>query len=79
MFLIPDVVQGRYFEGKISSPFGLPKCIREYELRNQGNLCLWYRNPGIFVESGFLSFGIQNSTQGIRNPANNWNPEYKFH
>ena len=32
-----------------------------------------------FVKSGLLSFGIQNSTQGIRNPANDWNPESKFH
>ena len=31
------------------------------------------------MESGFLSFGIQNSTQGIRNPASDWNPESKFH
>ena len=27
MFLIPNVVQGRYFEGEISNRFGLPKYI----------------------------------------------------
>ena len=26
-------------------------------------------------ESGILDFGIHDSTQGIRNPANVWNPE----
>ena len=26
-----------------------------------------------------LSFGIQNTAQGIRNPTNDWNPESKFH
>ena len=33
----------------------------------------------LFVESGILGFGIQNTTQGIRNPINYWNPESKFH
>ena len=71
MFLIPNVVQGRYFEGEISDRFGLPKYIRE-------SVC-GTEIQALFVESGFLSFGIQNSTQGIRNPANDWNPESKFH
>ena len=33
----------------------------------------------LFVESGILGFGIRNTAQGIRNPANDWNPESKFH
>ena len=32
-----------------------------------------------FTESGILGFGIQNETQGIRNPTNDWNPEFKFY
>ena len=74
MFLISSVVQGRYFEGEISNRFGLnglPKYIRE-------SVC-GTEIQAFFVESGFLSFGIQNSTQGIRNPASDWNPESKFH
>ena len=41
MFLIPNVVQGRYFEGKISNRFGLHKYVhvRESEFPNQGNFC----------------------------------------
>ena len=69
MFLISNVVQGRYFEGEISNRFGLnglPKYIRE-------SVC-GTEIQAFFVESGFLSFGIQNSTQGIRNPASDWNP-----
>ena len=31
------------------------------------------------MESGILGFGIWNSAQWIRNIANNWNPEFKFH
>ena len=34
--------------------------------------CLW--NP----ESGILGSGIQNTTQGIRNPPNDQNPESKI-
>ena len=34
----------------------------------------------LLVESGILGFGKRNKAQGIRNPANNWNPESnKFH
>ena len=33
--------------------------------------CLW--------NSESLGFGIRNTAQGIRNPANYWNPEFKFH
>ena len=32
----------------------------------------------LLVESGHLGFDIRNTAQAIRNPANNWNPEYKF-
>ena len=28
------------------------------------------------VECGILGFGIRNSVQGIRNPTNDWNPEF---
>ena len=32
------------------------------------------------VESGILGFGIRNTAQGIRNPTNDWNLEFKlFH
>ena len=31
------------------------------------------------MESGILGFGVRNTDQGIRNPANDWNPESKFH
>ena len=33
----------------------------------------------VLVEYGILGFGIQNTAQGIRNPTNDWNPEFKFH
>lgn len=35
------------------------------------SFCLW--NPGSW------GFGIRNSGQGIRNPANDRDPEFKFH
>ena len=31
------------------------------------------------LESGILDFGIRNTTQGIRNPFSDWNPESKSH
>ena len=31
------------------------------------------------VESGIMCFGIRNTAQEIRNPTNDWNPEFKFH
>ena len=37
-----------------------------------GNICLW--NP----QSGILGFKIRSPAQEIQNPANDWNPEYKF-
>ena len=33
----------------------------------------------LIVESGILGSGIQNTAQGIENPANDWNPESKIH
>ena len=33
----------------------------------------------LLVESGILGFGIRNTAQGVRNPTNDWNPEFKFH
>ena len=42
---------------------------------------IWIPEPGEFllVESGILGFGIRNTTQGIQNLTNIWNPEFKFH
>lgn len=31
------------------------------------------------MESVIQGFGIQNSTQEIGNPADDWNPEFKFY
>ena len=42
------------------------------ESKITGNICLW--NP----QSGILGFKIRNPAQEIQNPANDWNPEYKF-
>ena len=38
------------------------------------------RNPEkiVFMESGMLGFGIRIPALGIRNPANDWNPESLF-
>ena len=33
----------------------------------------------LIVESRILGFGIRNTAYGIQNPANDWNPESKFH
>ena len=33
----------------------------------------------LLVESEILGLGIRNTTQGIRNPTKDWNPESKFH
>ena len=33
----------------------------------------------LLVESEILGSGFQNSAQGIKNPANDWNPQSKFH
>ena len=40
-----------------------------------------FQSPGNFCEWNLdiLSFGIHNSAEGIGNPANDWNPESKFH
>ena len=40
-------------------------------IRNPGMFCLW--------NSESLGYGIPNTAQRIWNPANDWNPEYKFH
>ena len=52
--------------------------IREIIL---GNLCLWNTESRnlLLVESGILSFGIRNPTQGIQNPTKDWDSESKFH
>ena len=46
-----------------------------------GNPDSWIREIFAFllVESGILDFGIRNTTQGIRNHANDWNRKSKFH
>ena len=41
-----------------------PPHVRKSKLRNPGKI--------------FLGLGIQNTTQGIRNPTNDWNPKSKF-
>ena len=42
--------------------------------------CVYTGNWKIgLMESGILGFGIWNTTQGIRNPTNEWYPESKFH
>ena len=51
-------------------PLGQSKCRSMFQ--NSGKICLW--NP----ESGILGFGILNTAQGIPNPANDWNPEFKL-
>ena len=33
----------------------------------------------LIVESRILGFGIRNTAQGVRNPTNDCNPEFKFH
>ena len=33
----------------------------------------------LLVESEILGLGIRNTTQGIRNPTKDWNPESKFY
>ena len=40
-------------------------------IRNPGMFCLW--------NSESLGYGIPNTAQRIWNPANDWNPEYKFY
>ena len=61
--------------------FGLSPHVRESGLRNPRNFCS--RNPQsekfVLVGSELLGFGIRNPGQGIRNPANDWSPESKFH
>ena len=47
-----------------------------------GKFCLWNPNSTVefvLVELEILDLGIRNSAQEIRNPANDWNPESKFH
>ena len=38
--------------------------------------CLWNPKPGktLFVKSGIVDVGIQNTAQRIRNPTKDWNP-----
>ena len=47
-----------------------------------GKFCLWNPNSTVefvLVELEILDLGIRNSAQEIGNPANDWNPESKFH
>ena len=71
--------------------------VRKSECRNPGIsfLACWIPESGkiVLVESGILSFGIQNTAQGIRNPTRRnqltvrycqkeremSNPEFSFH
>lgn len=44
------------------------------------NFCLWNKNPGKFrLWNPNPGFGILNWAQGLRNAANDWNPEPRFH
>ena len=36
-------------------------------------------NKFLPVESRVMGFGIHDSALGVQKPANNWNPESKFH
>ena len=33
----------------------------------------------LLMESAILGFRIRNTVQGVRNPSNDWNSEFKFH
>lgn len=54
-----------------------PPCLR------QPDGIIFIRIPNsrkfLLMESVIHGFGIQNSTQEIGNPANDWNPEFKFY
>ena len=52
--------------------------LRESGFRNVGKgFACGIRNPGKFmlVKSRILGFEIRNTTQGIRDATNDWNPE----
>ena len=55
--------------------------VRFSGFRHGGNLWLWNPESGkvLHVESGVLGFGIRNPAWIIRDLANDWNPESKFH
>ena len=56
--------------------------VREFGFRNVGKgFDCGIRNPRKFVLLGsrILIFEFRNTTQGIRDPINDWNPESRFH
>ena len=56
--------------------------VREVGFRNVGKgFDCGIRNPGKFVLLGstILIFQFRNTTQGIRDPTNDWNPGSRFH
>ena len=46
---------------------------KELQISEFGRFCLWSAEPAkiFLVESRIVGFGIQNTAQGFRNPANN--------
>ena len=59
-----------------------PKCTDSLWIPESGKVLLQVRSGihHIFaVKYRILGFGIRNTTQGIRNPTNDWNPESKSH
>lgn len=62
--------------------FSFMSCLYNYEPSITLTPCKGIRSPEsrkfLLVESGILGFGIRNPAPGIRNPANDWNPEFKL-
>ena len=55
------------------------KLIRSPHIRESGFRNRPESRKFLLVESGILGFGIRNTSEGIWNPTNDWNPESKFH
>ena len=54
--------------------------VRKSGFRNSEHFCLWNPESGkiLPMESAILGFRIRNTSQGVRNPSNDWNPESKL-
>ena len=61
-----------YFQSGISSLLAQSKKSRQ-------DIALIELGKSLLVQSEILGSGIQNTTQGFRNAANDWNPKYKIH
>ena len=59
--------------------------VRESGFRDAARFCLWNRGWNLqsgtilLGEFGIQRFGIRNTTQGIKNPTNDWNSGSMFH